>query len=61
MRRLHEIQGEEEQLLAQWNEKRTQIDVSLAQIEEQIENFGEIPEEMTLLEAALEEHEVCLY
>ncbi|XP_066934822.1 utrophin-like isoform X2 [Clytia hemisphaerica] len=58
VRRLHEIQGEEEQLMSQWNEKRTQIDVSLAQIEEQIENFGEIPEERTLLEAALEEQEL---
>lgn len=54
------MQGEEEHLINQWLEKRDQVDVSLSQIEEQIEQFGEVPVEMNLLQAALEEHEVCL-
>ena len=53
------MQGEEEHLINQWLEKRDQVDVSLSQIEEQIEQFGEVPVEMNLLQAALEEHEVC--
>ena len=54
------MQGEEEHLINQWLEKRDKVDVSLSQIEEQIEQFGEVPVEMNLLQAALEEHEVCL-
>ena len=59
VRRLNEMQGEEEHLMNQWLEKRDQVDVSLSQMEEQMEQFGEVPLEMKLLEAALEEHEVC--
>ena len=50
--------GEEDHLLTQWKEKRQQVDVALSRIEEEADNFTEIPHDMLMIEAAMEEHDV---
>jgi len=50
--------AEEDHLLTQWTEKRQQVDVTLSHIEEQAENFAEIPSNVLMIEAAIEENDV---
>lgn len=53
------MQGEEEQLLSQWQSKHQLVDENLCVIEQKFDQFSEIPEDEALLEAAVEENEVC--
>ena len=60
--RLNGLRGEEESLVSQWKEKQKQIDESLCEVENQIEQFStELPEDIALLEAAIEEHQVTKF
>ena len=57
-KRLIEVQGEEDQLLSQWEEKKKTVDEELCLIEEQVNQFAELPDDDLLLEQAIDDNEV---
>ena len=54
-RRLIEVQGEEDDLITQWNQKKQHVDEELFQIEQQLDQFNESPDDLLENEAMLEQ------
>ena len=57
---MFEVQGEEDDLITQWNQKKQYVDEELFQIEQQLDQYNEAPddglfENEAMLEQALDD------